>query len=109
VVRAADLAEVVDPQTGVMRSHLGPLMSRTKVEFVRLVIPPGASTGGFTAHTAGTIERIYLATGSVEILVAGKAWRLDAGDTIMYRASVAHELHSVGESHADVYLVVERP
>lgn len=109
ILRAADMAEVSDPETGVVRSHLGPLTAESKVEFLRMVIPAGESTGGFTAHASGTIERVYIAAGSVDIGVGAKIFRLESGDAILYRAAVTHSLKNPGDADAEIFLVVERP
>ncbi len=109
ILRAADMPLVIDPESAVQRSHLGPVSSESHVEFLRFLLPPGKSTGGFTAHAEGTVERIYIARGAVEILVGGKSFSLEQGDAIIYRASVTHALFARGEQHAEVYIVVERP
>ena len=109
IVRAAEMPQVTDPESLVERLHLGPVIGESHVEFVRFILPPGKSTGGFIGHAPGTIERVYVARGNVEILLSGKTFSLSPGDAIMYRASVPHPLAATGTEPAEVYLVVERP
>jgi XRE family transcriptional regulator, regulator of sulfur utilization len=97
------------PTSCVERYHLGPVITESKVEFLRFVLPPGKSTGGTTKHAPGTIERVYILRGTVDVLVGGKTFSLTSGDAIVYRASVAHALLGTSTEPAEVYLVVERP
>lgn len=108
VSRSTDMARVTDTDSLVERLNLGPVIAESHVEFVRFVMPSGSSTGGYTAHAVGTIERIYVARGTVEVALDGKTYTLSPGDAMIYRASVPHPFYAIGTEPAEVYLVVER-
>jgi transcriptional regulator with XRE-family HTH domain len=109
ITRSSDMPLVVDPESTIKRYHLGPVITNSKVEFLRFILPPGSSTGSFSEHEHGTIERIYVVSGTVEVLVGGKHFTLKAGDAAVYRASVAHGLFAPFDQSAELYLVIERP
>jgi transcriptional regulator with XRE-family HTH domain len=109
IIRAADMPLVVDPESTIERYHLGPVITESKIEFLRFILPPGSSTGNSSEHEHGTIERVYVVRGRVEVIVGGKRFTLGPGDAAVYRASVAHGLHAPPDEAAEVYLVIERP
>lgn len=109
IIRAADMPLVIDPESTIKRYHLGPVVTESNIEFLRFILPPGSSTGSSSEHEHGTIERVYVMQGRVEVVVGGKRFTLGTGDAAVYRAAVAHGLHAPPDEAAEVYLVIERP
>ncbi|MEU5852670.1 helix-turn-helix domain-containing protein [Saccharopolyspora shandongensis] len=72
-----------------------------------VIAEPHADAGGHTEH-AGE-EVIHVLEGSIQVRFgSGRVERLDAGDTICYRATVPHRWQVVGEKRAR-FLIVSSP
>lgn len=105
VVRAADHRAVVDAN-GVRRASLGPMLPDSPVEFVQLALPPRSSVR-FLPHPAGSIERVHIASGHVDVLIGEVTNELVAGDTIVFAGDVEHGFANRGRSEAVVFLVID--
>lgn len=57
-------------------------------------------------HGAGTLENLAVASGCVEIEVAGTTHRLETGDAILFAADVPHTYRNPGQTEAVMYLVM---
>lgn len=106
LVARADHRVLVDP-SGVRREHLGPTVAGSHLEFIRFVLPPGSDTGQLGAHQAGSIEHAHVASGTVEIRVAGERRRAQTGDSVVFPADQPHGYANAGPGEASVYVVVE--
>ncbi|MDB5073562.1 MAG: helix-turn-helix protein [Candidatus Eremiobacteraeota bacterium] len=107
VVRAADQRTISDP-SGVRRTTLGMLHDDSSVEFVRFELPPRTVSGTFAPHKPGTLERIYIERGTLDVHFGDEQVRLQAGDTLSYEAAVPHSFANVSGKIAVLYLVIER-
>ena len=110
VLRASERREVVDRKSGARRDDFGPAPAGSSVEFLRYSVPPRAVAGPFPAHPRGTIEHVYLAAGSVRVIVGGDSELLKAGDCCTCLADAPHGFdNSEGKVEAKLYLVIESP
>jgi transcriptional regulator with XRE-family HTH domain len=107
VVRADEQRTMRDP-SGVQRTSLGMLHENSTVEFVRFQLPPHTASGTFAAHRSGTLERISVERGTLEVHFGDRHVTLQAGDTLSYEAAVAHSFANAGSEIAVLYLVIER-
>lgn len=107
VVRAGDGRTISDP-SGVRRTTLGMLHEDSSVEFVRFELPPRTVSGTFAAHKPGTLERIYVERGTLDVHFGDEQVSLKAGDTLSYEAAVRHSFANVSRRIAVLYLVIER-
>ncbi|HEY3676947.1 MAG TPA: XRE family transcriptional regulator [Candidatus Tumulicola sp.] len=107
VVRMRDRATITD-RTGVQRVTLGGQYAGGTVEFVRFKLPRRTVSGTFAAHARGTLERIYLERGTLQVQFGAELVTLRAGDTLLYEATVPHSFANVSDKVAIVFLVIER-
>jgi transcriptional regulator with XRE-family HTH domain len=107
VIRAEDQRTIRDP-SGVERATLGMLHEESSVEFVRFKLPPRTESGTFAAHKPGTLERIYVERGTLDVSFGDRRVTLHAGDTLSYEAAVPHSFANAGRKIAVLYLVIER-
>ncbi len=107
VIRAGE-QRFIEDETGVRRINLGAPHEGSTVEFVRFSLPPGAASGTFAAHRAGTFERIHVERGKLEVRFGEQHVTLREGDTLTYEAEVRHGFVNIGAKPAVVYLVIER-
>lgn len=104
--KAGEEHPLVEP-TGVRREHLGPVVRESTVEFVRLTVPAGVTSGIFAPHPRGSIERLYLDAGTVEVHLEEEAVRMERGDSLCFAADRRHWYHNPGKRDAVIYLVVD--
>jgi quercetin dioxygenase-like cupin family protein len=82
----------------------------SEVEFLRYVVPPRTLAGPFPAHAPGTIEHVYLAAGSVRIMLGDDVADLKAGDSCSCYADMPHGFDNrEGKTPAELIIVVEPP
>jgi transcriptional regulator with XRE-family HTH domain len=90
-------------------SSLGPAAPGSRIDFVRYQIPPSTALGPSEAHTAGTVEHMHVASGTVRVTVGEETAELSAGDSCSCRTDVPHGVENPDPSaEALIYLIVER-
>ena len=105
VLRAAS-AKLLTSAGGSFTSRaLFPFDSERRVEFYRLELAPRSEEAA-GAHAPGTHENIVVASGAVEIEVAGARHVLRTDDAIVFEADVPHVYRNRGDSTAIMYLVM---
>jgi quercetin dioxygenase-like cupin family protein len=110
VVKASERQWLVESRTGAKRDRLGPTVAGSGVEFLRYIVPPRTSVGPFPAHAPGTIEHVYVASGTVRVTLGSDVADLQAGDCCSCFADSPHGFdNSEGESPAELLIVVEPP
>jgi quercetin dioxygenase-like cupin family protein len=110
VVRASERQLLVEPGTGAKRDHFGPTIAGSEVEFLRYVVPPHTLVGPLPAHAPGTIEHVYLASGTVRVILGDDVADLQTGDTCSCFADLPHGFDNrESEVPADLIIVVEPP
>lgn len=99
----------VDPDTGFER-QLFPAFEGRPLEFLRLVIPEGASSGDLLAHSIGFVKYIIMEQGRLRVVVGSQDYILDGGDLFFFAADLPHRFDNVGEGSCSFYLIkhVER-
>lgn len=75
------------------------------VEFDRFELPKGARLAGIP-HRQGTREYLTCEAGSIELHVAGEAFRLEPGDVMVFRGDQRHSYVNIGPKTAVGYSVV---
>ena len=95
-----------DPETGFERQLLSPPFSGRGVEFVRNVVPQGASSGRFPPHRRGVEEYVVVENGRLRAVLGGEERILDEGDALYFEADVPHRFDNVGEGECSYYLVI---
>lgn len=106
VVPRAELRVFRDPETGFERQLLSPPFEGRTLEFVRHVIPRGASSGDLPAYPRGVEKYLAVEQGALEVTIGGEAYRLDKGDALYFEADVPHRFSNAGRSACSYYLVV---
>jgi transcriptional regulator with XRE-family HTH domain len=88
---------------------LGPGGPGSRIDFVRYQIPPSTVLGPAAAHTAGTVEHMHVAAGTVRVTVGDETAELSAGDSCSCRTDAPHGMENPDPStEALIYLIVER-
>lgn len=106
VLLPAAKAKVLSSVGGGFTSRaLFPFDAERRVEFYKLTLAPGCEEVA-TPHAPGTIENLTVASGQVEIVVAGVSHVLKAEDAILFEADVPHAYRNMGAKQAVMYLVM---
>jgi transcriptional regulator with XRE-family HTH domain len=74
-----------DPATGYIRRNVSPAGTGSSVDIAEVEFPPGASVAFDNRRAAGTDQHVWVLDGTLELDVAGEAFRLAAGDCLMMR------------------------
>jgi len=89
--------------------RLGPAAPGSRIDFVRMQIPPATTLGPSDAHAPGTMEHMHVATGTVRVHVGDEEAEMSAGDSCTCRTDVPHGIanpHPTQE--ALIYVILER-
>lgn len=106
VLMPATSAKLLSSAGGGFTSRaLFPYDAERRVEFYKLTLAPGAEEIA-TPHPPGTIENLFVASGQVEIDVAGVSHVLKAEDAILFEADVPHAYRNTGAKAATMFLVM---
>ncbi len=106
VVLKAGESKVLTSQTGEFASRaLFPFDGERRVEFYELTMKPRAFEAA-EAHAPGTTENLTVASGEVEIDAGIDKAVLKPGDSIFFRADVAHSYRNLSSADSVMYLVM---
>src|SRR5438067_10789982 len=90
------------------RVYLTPAIPGSKLEFVRLTVPPRRVAGPFAPHAAGTIEHVHLLRGALRVACGEDEVLLSAGDTCSCYTDVPHSFdNKKGDVEAMLFVVAE--
>ncbi|MEX1147199.1 MAG: XRE family transcriptional regulator [Sphingomonadales bacterium] len=84
---------------------LSPVSSAGQLEWYYITIAPGGSLDS-DAHETGCQEHVHLHAGTVEIKSDASTQKMMPGDTTRYRADTPHAISNIGDSPAEVTLMV---
>lgn len=105
IVRAAGAKVLMSPDGSSASRALFPADAQRRVEFYQLRLAAGGVERA-TARPTGTTQNLVVASGSVEVDVERKGYRLETGDAILFEADVPHAYRNRGEDEAVLYLVM---
>ena len=95
-----------DPESGFERQLLSPPFGGRGVEFVRNVVPVGASSGRFPPHRHGVEEYIVVEKGLLRAVLGVEERVLREGDALYFEADVPHRFDNAGDEECSYYLVI---
>ena len=95
-----------DPETGFERQLLSPSFGEKGVEFIRNVIPEGATSGEFPPHRRGVEEYLAVEKGSLRAVIGGEEHSLGEGDALYFEADLPHRFDNAGDGECSYYLVI---
>ena len=104
VIRAADRAYEFRSDQNCRVRTLSPLNLEKDVEFYEVLLREGGELRS-AAHFSGTREFLTVQCGLVRVESGDDAEELGKGDSVSYRADVAHAILNAGEGEAVVFLV----
>ncbi len=88
---------------------LGPAAPGSRIDFVRMRIPPATALGPSDAHAPGTVEHMHVATGTVRVTVGDEEAEMSAGDSCTCRTDVPHGIENPDPTReALIYVILER-
>lgn len=95
-----------DPETGFERQLLSPSPGGGGVEFVRNVIPEGATSGDLPPQRRGVEEYVVVERGRLKAVLGGEEYLLEEGDALYFEADVVHRFDNAGRGETSYYLVI---
>jgi quercetin dioxygenase-like cupin family protein/DNA-binding XRE family transcriptional regulator len=98
---------MLNPETGFERQLLSPSIGGRGIEFIRNVVPEGASSGEFPPHRRGVEEYIVVERGQLRALLGGEDYLLEEGDALYFEADIPHRFDNVGEGECSYYQVID--
>ena len=107
MMRAKSQPVIRDEDTGFARRILTPILPGRGIDWVLTTIPAGFKTGVFPAHRRGTEEYVYVQQGSVVVWLGNERYRLEAGDSIFFKAAQGHAFENDGEVDCHYFLIID--
>ena len=104
VVRPADQAVWKDPESGYVRRAISPPGAGLRGEMVEVRIPPGGTVEFGDSPIPGLEHHLWMLEGILHLTVAGKVFRLGAGDCLRYVLNGPTRFECPGK-HAARYVV----
>jgi quercetin dioxygenase-like cupin family protein len=95
-----------DPKTGFERQLLFPTFEGSNLEFVRHVLPPGATSGDMPAHKRGVEKYIVVAQGTLRVVLQTEEYLVAEEDALYFECDIAHRFENAGEGVCSYYLVI---
>jgi transcriptional regulator with XRE-family HTH domain len=109
LVRAADQATWVDPETGFRRRGVSPPAAGLDAELVDAVLPAGAVISYAAPGVQGLEQHIWMLGGELALTIGEIVHELRAGDCLRFRLFGPSRFAAVGPEEAHYALVVCRP
>lgn len=94
----------VEAETGLER-QLFPAFEGRPLEFVRLVIPEGESTGELSAHPIGYVKYIIMEKGTLRVVIGSQEYMLEEGELFFFAADMPHRFDNAGQGSCSCYLI----
>jgi quercetin dioxygenase-like cupin family protein len=96
-----------DPETGFERHLLSPGFGARGIEFVRNVVPEGATSGEFPPRSKGAEEYVIVEKGRLRAFFGDEVHLLEEGDAVYFEADLSHRFDNAGEGECSYYHVVD--
>jgi transcriptional regulator with XRE-family HTH domain len=109
LLRAAEQAVWVDPQTGFRRRLVSPPAPGLDAELVEAVLPAGASIAYDAPGVAGLEQHVWMLAGRLSLTFDGVTHHLASGDCLRFRLFGPTRFEAPGPEPARYVLVVCRP
>ena len=98
---------VMDDGTGWARRILSPVLPGVEFELMRTTIGPGVDAGEFGPHRAGSREYLAVEQGVLTLILDGRIYRLEPGDSIFYAGDSRHVYRNDGDIPCVYYLAMD--
>jgi len=95
-----------DSETGFERQLLSPSFGGGGVEFIRIVVPEGSTSGEIPPHRRGVEEYVVVEKGRLRAILAGEEYLLEEGDALYFEADITHRFENAGTSECSYYVVI---
>ncbi|MEP9367176.1 XRE family transcriptional regulator [Xanthobacter sp. VNH20] len=95
-----------DPESGLERRSLSPLFPDRSVDFALNTLPPGRSVS-FPPHQNGVEEYLYVAKGTLKVVVGAENFTVKQGSTLFYNANSVHEFHNETRATVEFFIVID--
>lgn len=102
---------LLESEDGLCRlSIAGPLELVDYVQWYDFHAKPGGVLES-DPHPAGTVEHLYVMTGTLEVTVDGETRAVKTGEALRYHADRQHKVTNVGKmpAHATMVLILRQP
>ena len=109
LVRTADQATWVDPETGFRRRGVSPPAAGLDAELVEAILPAGAVISYAAPPVQGLEQHIWMLGGTLALTVDSKVHHLQPGDCLRFRLFGPTRFAAPGPDDAHYALVVCRP
>lgn len=105
ITRADQRRTLIDPSSKVVRNGLTSQLANRRLEIVWYTIPPGQTTGEMGANRTGVLEHLIPINGCATIVLGGKPYDLEPGDSITYGPQVTTEYRNQGSEPCEILLL----
>lgn len=97
---------VFTDDNGFERRCIAPILPSRGLDWVHNTLPAGETTGIFYPHISGVEEYIYVLEGALEACLGEARHKLQAGDSLYYRAQVPRQFTTVGNAPCQYFIII---
>ena len=105
LIRASDVTPLVEDEGRYINRLAFMFQEDTQFETCMIEIKPA----GFLqaqAHMGGTEEFLTVFSGEVEVVAGSETFRIAAGDSLRFKADVAHSYRNVGDETVNMHMII---
>ena len=105
LIRASDVTPLVEDEGRYVNRPAFPFQEDTRFESYMIEIKPG---GGLQAqpHMGGTEEFLTVFSGHVEVTAGSECFSIGPGDSLRFKADMAHSYRNAGEGAASMHMTI---
>lgn len=107
-VKASDRLHLIYPDSGFNYELLSRNPATRKVEFLRLTIPAGASSGSEPLIHEGEEYGLVL-KGTLELTIGNEVYVLERNDSFSFLSTIPHRVRNIGDGETEVVWVLTPP
>lgn len=89
------------------RHHDGRHADGSYLQFIRMLLQPGATSGTLHPHAPGCIEHVNVLSGSVHIWAGESKVIAHAGDTVIFPGHLRHGYLNASKTAVGLYVIID--
>jgi transcriptional regulator with XRE-family HTH domain len=105
LIKSSDVTPLVEDEGRYINRPAFPFQEDTQFESYMIEIKPD----GFLQaqpHMRGTEEFLTIFSGEVEVVAGNESFRINAGDSLRFKADVEHSYRNVGSKTVSIHMII---
>lgn len=107
LLRAAEQPRWRDPASGYLRIAVSPTGTASRLDVVRVELPPGAEVDYGPSTLAGAVQHLVVLSGRLVLTLAGQPFVLDPGDCLYMQVAPPKRFANPGAVPCHYFVLLE--